>query len=102
MKWWVGLALATMILLFAVAPVLAHDWYSDQRRPGTNILCCNGNDCAPVPAHEVRAASGGWMYIPLGQTIPFKEVLPSQDNSFHVCIMGGQLRCLFIPPIPNT
>src|SRR5258705_12030620 len=37
----------------------AHDWYSDLHQPGTGQSCCDGFDCRPLLARQIRYVDGG-------------------------------------------
>jgi hypothetical protein len=48
---WVKAAVL-LALLLCVVPASAHDWYTDLKVPGTEMLCCGQKDCHPVPDQE--------------------------------------------------
>ena len=45
-------AAALVALLLYAVPASAHDWYTDLKVPGSEMLCCNQKDCHPVPDQE--------------------------------------------------
>lgn len=65
-----------------------------------DAYCCGGNDCAP--ANRVEYPGHGEMIVtsPHGKvTVPASMPRrPSQDTRIHVCIVGGQARCIYVPP----
>src|SRR5262245_7610584 len=74
----------------------AHEWYSGERNPVTDVDCCGGKDCAPIAASRVQHNS--WGYIIDGRWfIQQEETSPSKDQDYHICISGGELRCFFYP-----
>ena len=89
-------------LVLAATAARGHSFYDP--------LCCNGQDCAPVPDGAVRATRAGWAVTlrpgdhpeitkPLSAVVPFAEARPAEDGRFHVCIWPRDtLRCLYVPP----
>lgn len=84
---------ATVVLLGALmwAPVVAHDRYSDWKRPDNGESCCNNIDCKEVE-WQFRRDEQGQQHLwikPAGvwqQADP--EVLltfPSNDGTAHAC-----------------
>lgn len=86
-------------LLFA-GPALAHDFYTGKfNRMGES--CCGLNDCEPIPNTDVRIVKSGYA-VRFGEgevVIPFGQELNSPDGRFHKCVWGGQVKCLFVPPL---
>lgn len=106
-------AILVALFLFSIVLVLigqfstrarAHDWYTGQVRPGTNISCCNDRDCRPLTdADEFTIESGGYRFRHNGQLFPFDKTYPSQDERFHGCILpDGTVVCLFVPKLPGS
>ncbi len=94
--------------LAALAPsALAHNapagWSYD-------IECCAGYDCAPVPAGAVVATADGYavtlhegdhplVIMTKKALIPYgsEAIRQSGDEHFHVCIVSGEIRCIYVP-----
>lgn len=90
--------------------VYAHgdaDWIQrgGYRNPVTNEFCCGRADCEIVPAERVLLRGDGRYEID-GATIPFGQVLPSENEHWWVCWRGvaiyplhrtRSVRCLFQP-----
>jgi hypothetical protein len=99
-------SLTTSIALVCImsGPAIAHDdhdWIRQggYRSPATAEWCCGKDDCVVVPAVEIEAAEPGWRIIPTGETVPYRETLPSQDGHFWRCHRpNGSRRCFFAPP----
>lgn len=75
-------------------PSSAHDWYAPQ--------CCNGGDCRPVPASEVRELD--WEHVQdlvTGQVLTGSKIKQSQDGQWHACNRGGvrtnETLCIYRP-----
>lgn len=82
---------AVLMLCATVAPAWAHDWYDP--------WCCHNKDCAP--ASSVEPSSDGGVVIwengvpfQVPKSYPFR---PSRDANWHICILNGQVRCVYMP-----
>ena len=97
-----------LLIFFISHAVLAHQapsgWYYD-------LDCCGNYDCAPVPDVSVREVVGGYRVLllpgqhplvsrPVEGFIPHgsPNLRPSGDGLRHVCIVGGRIQCLYVPP----
>lgn len=101
---------ALIAFLLITQHVLAHGWFTDARDPVHGYLCCDGTDCADIPAADVKEVYGGYTYLPTGEFIPHARVQPSQSGSFARCFhkhsapaasppyKAGETRCFFAPP----
>jgi hypothetical protein len=85
----------SLLLLLALAgSAQAHSWYDPE--------CCNTQDCRPVETEDVvEIENGVWKYLPTGQEFRGKQIRPSRDNHFHVCIGNqpwndGRAYCIYI------
>lgn len=96
-----------MKILIAAAAVLAltgvaqaHDHWINAgryRSPVDSTLCCGENDCAVIPANEVRLTAAGYL-LRDGEVVPFREALLSEDGKYHRCHRyDGSRRCFFAP-----
>ncbi len=73
---------ASAAFLLSVAGVAAHQAPSGW---AYGLECCSNQDCRPVEVDQVEDLGGGkWRFD--GLTFEGKQVKPSQDNRFHVCI----------------
>ena len=107
---------AFLALALLAASAHAHQAPSGWAYPQT---CCGGDptgqvphgDCYPVPDATVREVRGGYVVTLRPGDHPFAHqtitaeiphgddrLMPSGDDRKHVCIVGGRVRCLFIPP----
>ena len=79
-----------LMLVFLSSPALAHSFY--------DYDCCSDRDCHPVNSDDlVEVEDGCWKYLPTGAKFCGKQVRPSQDKHWHVCIgAGGQPYCAYI------
>jgi hypothetical protein len=108
---------ASAILTLALATcALAHEAPSGWRYDGD---CCSSLDCAELPpgavtlegsaGYRVRLAPGQHPMAPAGGEwlVPHDRrmtshsaapaIRPSGDEHYHGCILGGALRCLYVP-----
>lgn len=85
------------LFLFTFSSV-AHEPYTSLKRPGTQISCCNDDDCAKINEERVKEITGGYM-IDNKHFVPHKEVIPSWDGDYHACFWPGpnDLRCFVAP-----
>lgn len=92
-----GLALLLLTLLAPQAHgqephihgVTVPDWYDSD--------CCSNRDCNPVEREDVEEIEGGaWKHLPTGFVFKGKQIRPSHDSRFHVCIWNGQPMCIYI------
>ena len=76
--------------------------------------CCHHLDCAPAPQGAVREVAGGYQVTILPGTHPMvragapavagfvphgdPRMRPSGDADRHVCILRGQVVCVYVPP----
>jgi hypothetical protein len=111
--WWVVVILVVLVfagLVYACAPVHAHDWFTGTHDPKTGFSCCGGTDCAILPDEAVRAVPGGYVIemlppgFPNGNTIstpftiPNERAAPGKDAAHYaLCIWGKQYQCFFTP-----
>jgi hypothetical protein len=93
-------AILACLLLCASSVVWGHDFYTGAKnRLGES--CCGLNDCAPIENSEVRLVREGYA-VKFGDgevVIPDRDTLHSPDGRFHKCVWGGQVKCLFVPPL---
>jgi hypothetical protein len=95
---------AAAFLIGAVATAQAHDWITGLRnRDG--FLCCGSKDCTPIDPAKVTPTSGGYFLQSYKETVPYSEVLPSQDHFYWRClswdyeVAEAVRRCFFAPPV---
>jgi hypothetical protein len=74
-----------------ISSAAAHDWYDG--------WCCHNKDCAP--AGRVEYQNDGslviWNHgqpIAVPKDFPFR---PSRDQNWHICVMNGRIRCIYMP-----
>jgi hypothetical protein len=81
--------------------------------------CCNTMDCEPLPEGAVTVSRDGWRVelapgqhrqaprggvwlVPHGRTMTQWTEAPairhSGDEHYHGCILGGHMRCIYVPP----
>lgn len=76
--------------------------------------CCHNLDCAPAAAGAVREVAGGYAVLvapgthpmvpagaaPVAGFVPHgdRRIRPSGDAERNVCIIGGRVFCLYVPP----
>lgn len=105
------LVIAFVAALLFWRPVHGHDapsgWAYDPE-------CCGGYDCAAAVDGAVREEGGGYRVTVLPGTHPMvqagsqpvtgfvpygdRRIRPSGDAHRHVCIVGGNVYCIYIPP----
>lgn len=73
-----ALFIAPLILAVMLSFAYSHDWYDPE--------CCSGQDCYRVDPTDVVETETGWRHIPTGTNFSRKQVKPSKDRHFHVCI----------------
>jgi hypothetical protein len=79
-----------LLLITVTSHVRAHSWY--------DYWCCSDNDCFPIK--EIHNDPRGDYMIFNGSKYYFQDAIstrPSQDEQYHACIVGGRLRCLYVP-----
>lgn len=99
----------TMSLMALSASSAAHSIYTGLEN-SKGELCCGGNDCGPVWPANLMHGPDGTMYVRRPGTygepkegnwhpIRLENILPvpSPDSHIHVCIWGGQARCVLMP-----
>lgn len=72
---------------------------------GPNARCCGKQDCGALPAGDVVSTAAGYWIHSRQELVPFKEVLPSIDHQFWLCVVleearawpDGRTRCFFAP-----
>ena len=93
--------IAGAFLFGASTVTFAHDsWISRGkfRNPETGEWCCGKHDCFAIPASMVRISATGYELPYLGETIPYRKVLPSADDKYWRCHRpDGTRRCFFAP-----
>ncbi|TIW07886.1 MAG: hypothetical protein E5V81_31765, partial [Mesorhizobium sp.] len=47
--------IVTVICLAAATGANGHDWYQNKVDPITNLKCCGGTDCRPIPESSVQS-----------------------------------------------
>jgi hypothetical protein len=73
-------------------------------------MCCGGYDCAAAPDGAVTPTAEGYGIVlypgehplviaPMFALVPYDHpnIKPSQDQFYHVCIVSGTVRCLYVP-----
>ena len=107
----VGMKRALAIVALLAGPAAAHEapsgWSYDPE-------CCSGFDCAWVAPGAVREVAGGYYVsiapgthprVPMGSP-PVSGVIrhgdprirASGDEHRHVCVLGGRILCIYVPP----
>lgn len=91
-------ALAAASLLASVA--WAHDFYTGKVN-AEGQGCCGTKDCQPIPNSDIRVTRNGYEVRFLGDffPVPQSRILHSPDGRFHACVWGGEVKCLFTPPM---
>jgi hypothetical protein len=91
-------ALATVSI---TASAYAHDsWISRGgfRGPQNGEWCCGASDCSVVPSSAVKVGGTGFELLPMKETVPYKEAMPSVDGQYWRCQRpNGTRRCFFAP-----
>jgi len=98
----------------------AHSWFTGERDPVTNGLCCDNRDCMEIADTDVMSVAGGFIYLPIDNKtgpvdtnpgfIPSARVKSSKSFGYAICLGGGQystgststtapmfIRCFFAP-----
>jgi hypothetical protein len=92
--------MAAFIVLLA-SPSLAHDsWIARgaYRGPVNGEWCCGHNDCFAIPEDRVHTNGVGYELTSHGETVPYREVLTSEDGKYWRCHRpDGSRRCFFAP-----
>jgi hypothetical protein len=100
-------------LIFALALTIAAPAGAHQSSKGMHYdsWCCNGGDCAEIPAKAVKA-EGNTLIITLNPgdhplvtrthvyRFDARNVKQSQDGEYHACLWPTEdkMRCLYKPP----
>ena len=84
---WIAGATAVCLML-GVQYARAHSWFDP--------WCCNGDDCKPIDANEVREMPDGYHYREW--VITYKDARVSLDREFYACeYPKGTMRCFYAP-----
>lgn len=101
------LAAAAIVSFTSIA--YAHEsWISrgQFRGPQNGEWCCGASDCFVVPSSSVKPSNDGFVLSTpdgqqapeSGETVPYKEALPSADGQYWRCHRpNGTRRCFFAP-----
>lgn len=86
-----GLALLAALFVIFADYVAAHSWYDP--------FCCSDKDCGPALGADqsptglkIEVSPGRWLSVPAGM-----RLRPSYDADWHVCVLLGQIRCVYTP-----
>ena len=98
------IVLAALVALALVVPALSHDWYSGLQNEAGQY-CCGGNDCAEIGDQYVKPVKGGYEVKvpdffgkPVSGFVPNARAKPAkQGGNYHMCVVGGDIRCFFYP-----
>jgi hypothetical protein len=92
------------LLIGTLATAQAHDWITGLRnRDG--YLFCGSKDCTPIDPATVTPNSGGYYLQSFKETVPYSEVLPSQEHFYWRCSTWDYeaadvvRQCFFAPPV---
>lgn len=100
-----------LALAALAAPAAAHNapagWSYDPE-------CCSGTDCAQAVDGAIREVAGGYSVVVMPGTHPMvpagsqpvtgfvphgdPRIRVSGDEHRHVCVMGGRVLCIYVPP----
>ena len=101
MKWIIAALIVALPILAWTHPVFAHDHWINAgryRSPVDGMLCCGKNDCVVLSAEDVKITAAGYLLPAIGDVVPFREALPSEDGKYHRCHRpDGSRRCFFAP-----
>jgi len=95
---------AAVLLVGTLATAQAHDWITGLRNHD-GFLCCGNKDCTRIDPAKVTLKGGGYYLQSHNETVPYSEVLPSQDRFYWRCaIWDYEVReevrqCFFAPPV---
>lgn len=86
-----------ILLILAAVPAQAHDIYTGLKNERGQD-CCHNIHCRPVGACILPDHHEGVMIGELCTPIPEGALVkePSPDGNSHACIVGGQLRCVWL------
>lgn len=78
---------------------LAADGWMDRTQNKWGQRCCDaGKDCHPVAPERVMSHRDGVLLPDYGDTvIPGRDIMPSEDGHYWICVWGGRVRCFFAP-----
>lgn len=104
------ITLAVIVALFAMWRLArAEDpgsWINYQNNPVTGASCCGyKHDCWRIDATAINRFGNQYSIRFRGQTFTFpaEQTLPSNDQSYYMCIWGGGEnygpKCLFTPGV---
>lgn len=98
------LCLASLVLCFSVSTLVSatghESWISKGKfKNGANEWCCGDIDCVVIPESRVHPNGVGYdLILDRTETVPYPEVLPSQDGQYWRCHRSdGSRRCFFAP-----
>lgn len=80
---------------------LASDAWIDRSNNKKGERCCDsGKDCWSLAPERVKPTEGGVnVTLDDGETmfVPGREIMPSEDGKYWLCVWGGKRRCFFAP-----
>jgi hypothetical protein len=95
---------AAVLLVGPLVTAQAHDWITGLRN-NEGSLCCGSNDCTPIDPAKVTPKRSGYYLQFYNETVPYSEVLPSQDRFYWRCAIRSNeftdevRQCFFAPPV---
>lgn len=103
-RWLVIFSTSFIVLLSSAAwPHGDADWIRQGGfRSSAGVFCCGVADCKRLPKSAVTLTAAGYViqYNGHSATVPFGNVLPSDDDDFWACWPdGSNMRCFFAPPL---
>jgi hypothetical protein len=96
-----SIAIAIGMATAAASPAGAHgdfDWINKgDYRNLSGDHCCGKDDCYKLDADQVKESREGYSVPTYGVTVPYKEVLKSEDGHYWICRTSAKMRCFFAP-----
>jgi hypothetical protein len=109
-----GDALAAQAPVFPDPPVTDHVWIQQNpdytlRLPASSTHCCAQQHCRRLnPGQVIRAPEGGYIVLPSPPFIRQAQFFPEEEayfteadgeGEYWACVIGGKVRCLFVPAL---
>jgi hypothetical protein len=98
------LSLVALVLSFSIGAFVSasghESWISKGKfKNAANEWCCGDIDCVVIPESHVLPNGIGYdLILDRTETVPYPEVLPSQDGQYWRCHRSdGSRRCFFAP-----
>lgn len=87
--------LISMFLFTGIAS--SHKWYTELENPVTHLGCCGNSHCIKLDNLNRLVETEDEFILDGKYHFKKSEAMPSEDGSYHYCIIADNPRCFFYP-----